>query len=93
MDGDKLVFTPGSFGALMTAFDMHAGKDIWRAKGGARDSSASIRQTRKGEVSRCLRKFASSRSSVRVLNLSTNLSAPKCRGGLVVVRCHWNISE
>ena len=35
VDGDRLLFTPGSFGALMVAVDKHTGKDLWRA-GGAR---------------------------------------------------------
>jgi outer membrane protein assembly factor BamB len=35
IDGDKLLFTPGSFGALMVAVDKRTGKDLWRA-GGAR---------------------------------------------------------
>jgi outer membrane protein assembly factor BamB len=35
IDGDKLLFTPGSFGALIVAVDKHTGKDLWRA-GGAR---------------------------------------------------------
>ena len=40
VDGDKLVFTPGSFGALLAAVDKHTGKDIWRAEGGARVGTA-----------------------------------------------------
>lgn len=40
VDGDKLVFTPGSFGALLAAVDKHTGKDIWRAGGGARVGAA-----------------------------------------------------
>jgi len=35
VDGDKLLFTPGAFGALIVAVDKKTGKDIWRA-GGAR---------------------------------------------------------
>jgi outer membrane protein assembly factor BamB len=33
VDGDKLIFTPGGFGALMVAVDKRTGKDIWRAEG------------------------------------------------------------
>jgi outer membrane protein assembly factor BamB len=33
VDGDKLLFTPGSFGAEMVAVDKHTGKDLWRAEG------------------------------------------------------------
>jgi outer membrane protein assembly factor BamB len=35
IDGNNLLFTPGSFGALMVAVDKRTGKDLWRA-GGAR---------------------------------------------------------
>ncbi len=35
VDGDKLLFTPGAFGALIVAVDKKTGKDIWRS-GGAR---------------------------------------------------------
>lgn len=31
VDGDRLVFTPGSFGAAVVAVDKRTGKDIWRA--------------------------------------------------------------
>jgi outer membrane protein assembly factor BamB len=31
VDGDKVLFTPGSFGATMVAVDKRTGKDIWRA--------------------------------------------------------------
>ena len=40
VDGDKLIFTPGSFGALLAAVDKHTGKDIWRTEGGARVGAA-----------------------------------------------------
>lgn len=40
VDGNKVVFTPGSFGALLAAVDKHTGKDIWRAEGGARVGNA-----------------------------------------------------
>jgi len=40
VDGDKVVFTPGSFGALLAAVDKRTGKDIWRAEGGWRVGSA-----------------------------------------------------
>ena len=35
VDGNKVLFTPGSFGALIAAVDKRTGKDLWRA-GGAR---------------------------------------------------------
>jgi outer membrane protein assembly factor BamB len=35
VDGDNLLFTPGSSEALIVAVDKHTGKDIWRAEGGA----------------------------------------------------------
>ena len=31
LDGDRLLFTPGSFGATVVAVDKRTGKDIWRA--------------------------------------------------------------
>ena len=31
VDGDRVVFTPGSFGATMVAVDKKTGKDIWQA--------------------------------------------------------------
>ncbi len=31
VDGDRLLFTPGSFGATVVAVDKRTGKDIWRA--------------------------------------------------------------
>jgi outer membrane protein assembly factor BamB len=40
VDGNKVVFTPGSFGALLAAVDKRTGKDIWRAEGGARVGTA-----------------------------------------------------
>jgi outer membrane protein assembly factor BamB len=40
IDGEKLVFTPGSFGALVAAVDKNTGKETWRAEGGARVGSA-----------------------------------------------------
>jgi outer membrane protein assembly factor BamB len=40
VDGDKLLFTPGSFGALIAAVDKRTGKDIWRTEGGARVGTA-----------------------------------------------------
>ncbi len=40
VDGDKLLFTPGSFAALIAAVDKTTGKEIWRAEGGARVGSA-----------------------------------------------------
>ncbi len=40
VDGDRVVFTPGSFDALMAAVDKRTGKEIWRAGGGARVGSA-----------------------------------------------------
>jgi outer membrane protein assembly factor BamB len=40
VDGEKLLFTPGSFGALVAAVDKNTGKEIWRAEGGARVGSA-----------------------------------------------------
>jgi outer membrane protein assembly factor BamB len=39
VDGDKLLFTPGAFGALVVAVDKKTGKDIWRS-GGARMGQA-----------------------------------------------------
>jgi outer membrane protein assembly factor BamB len=35
VDGDRVVFTPGSFGALLASVDKRTGKEIWRAEGGA----------------------------------------------------------
>ncbi|HLY17177.1 MAG TPA: PQQ-binding-like beta-propeller repeat protein [Bryobacteraceae bacterium] len=40
VDGDRLIFTPGSFGALLAAVDKRSGKEIWRAEGGARVGNA-----------------------------------------------------
>jgi outer membrane protein assembly factor BamB len=40
VDGDKLLFTPGSFGALVAAVDKKTGNEIWRSEGGARVGTA-----------------------------------------------------
>ncbi len=39
VDGERVIFTPGSFGALMVAVDKKTGKDLWRT-GGSRSGTA-----------------------------------------------------